>query len=179
MQLNTPCFNSKRRNRNGSSSQTDPSTTLHCPIQPLPIFPHPRQFLPSGPIRLHPEDWRVVHCCCCWQLHDKILSQTLWKLKRREGISALPKKLLTPRPLGYRYKKRQPRITLVKGHLSSNPGRVAYKRCEGCHKGSRITGTHISFEPELVTVHHSKPALSLWFCAGCPNILIRLDREKV
>lgn len=88
------------------------------------------------------------------------------------------KKYLILRLPGYRHKPLQLKITLVEGHLSNNPGGATYSRCTRCHKGSRITGTHVFFEPELVTVHHSEPALSLWFCLGCPNILIRLDGEK-
>lgn len=75
----------------------------------------------------------------------------------------------TLKPLGYRHERRQPKVVVVEGFLSSNPG-VGYKRCAHCQKRKG--------SPQLVLTHHSQTQLSLWFCEGCPSVLIRLDREN-
>lgn len=69
-------------------------------------------------------------------------------------------------------------VILKEGYISRNPGSVQWSHCGQCHRGKRNKGHLDFFEPMLVRMHRSKSGLSLWYCEGCPDILIRLDKRK-
>jgi hypothetical protein len=89
---------------------------------------------------------------------------------RRAALDRLEgKKRVRVRAYGYKSKERASKAKLVTGRVSSNPGEVQCDWRIGCRR---------PFTPQPLVTHHADPSLMLYYCKGCPDLLIKVRKPK-